>query len=325
MAEQKKCKECVEFRKRAKTYFQERFVTYFTFSVFIMFGLLYVFVPILPRKIIFTCTTMLLSTFVILYISKLLVGKYYYFFKDKDGNIHCHTQKPILISDLGAYCWKQPSGYIAKWDAEEYLVKSAILRIKLGGWLKINRVFADLDKNLTSSTWTAWDYVRIKKKKIEIGTEGGLRISCLEPKQALEIINSFYDMEQLISVAKQSTERKKQIKTLEKQLIMEGYKLLDSQQRLNYLAYSLIKMLAKIYVRHQSMGKSKHARELRVDIERTLVHDVDFLHELKKLYFDRDIDARQVIQNLMKKYKIQEPDDCAIEEQEENLPQAANG
>jgi len=49
---------------------------------------------------------------------KTVIGKYVYYFRDKDWKIHSHTQKPVWMKDIEANCWKTPPQNIAKWNAK---------------------------------------------------------------------------------------------------------------------------------------------------------------------------------------------------------------
>jgi hypothetical protein len=184
-----------------------------------------------------------LILFFLLYLSTRIIGNYVYYFKDKDGNFHCHAQAPVYIPELLRYCCQTPAENAAQWNAEEYLVDGAILRIKLGGWFKKSEVL-----------FNRFGYsIRFKNKLVTISSID-LVLSRLTPERALEIVN-FTSIEGLI------------VKALEKRQLEQ--ELEQAQNLQNDLGIAISCMLSMVTLT-RNVRQSPHARALREVIESML-------------------------------------------------------
>jgi len=238
-------------------------------------------------------------------LPKKIIGKYVYYFKDKNGNVHCHIQAPIWIPSIEAYCWKTPPENVAQWNAEDFKVAGSQLELKFGGWFKKNAVVG-------VKHW----YIRFKNGKIRLGDLGfehaRPKFDDLTPEQALDVINSDYDIIELFQNSLTNCDFQK--------------RFLQAQAVQDDLGLQMFYMLIKIRQRRTSMGRSRHAKELRKDIEQALITMPNIYQKLQNWTMIVSLvkydDARAVFEGLVKQYMPELADQLT---EKEDQKKAANG
>jgi len=313
--EKHKCKQCEEGKSCIKIFQNTRSIKAVIFILLGMAFLLFshhVLSVNLSPTITGTCSIFgfcfgvtAILFFLLTYLPQRIIGNYVYYFKDKDGNVHCHTQKPIWIPALGTHCWKTAPENAVQWNAEDFKVVGSFLRIKLGGWLKRDEVLGG----------KGWD-ISSKKDKIQLGDMGfehaHPKFDNLTPEQALDIVNSKIGIVGLINRALQSCEFESNMR--QAQAVQED------------LGLQMFYMLIKIRQRRDSMGRSRHAKELRKDIEQALMSIPDICQKLRNwkmlVSLVKYDDAVTVIEGLVKRYMPELADQLPEKEPQKK---AANG
>ncbi len=312
MAEEKEkliCKDCKHAESVIEKYKDAQ--TCLTILLFLISLCLIAYQLIIQEPIFWMVMTSLLSLVfavgLILFhiLPKKIIGKYVYFFKDKDGNVHCHIQAPIWIPSLEAHCWKTPPENVAQWNAEDFMVAGSQLELKFGGWFKKNAVVG-------VKHW----YIRFKNGKIRLGDLGfehaRPKFDDLTPEQALDVINSDYDIIELFQNSLTNCDFQK--------------RFLQAQAVQDDLGLQMFYMLIKIRQRRDSMGRSRHAKELRKDIEQALITMPNIYQKLQNWTMIVSLvkydDARAVFEGLVKQYMPELADQLT---EKEDQKKAANG
>lgn len=260
--------------------------------------------------------------FLLKYLPRRIIGSYVYYFKDKYGTIHSHTQRPTWLSEINEHCWETPPEKVVKWNAKDFLVSGPLICVKYGGWFKTPwvapprgsyksqkaKVYTNnddfyndsryFDLHLDDSSMGAVTPVKTIMRKIEMGT-------------IIQLIKNFDKIEHMLSAANSANRREVKIQDLYSEINILKRDLEDSKKAgsiakpiRDRLGYAMIERLVQIH-KNKPMSRSEHARDLRLSIENT-IRDLPDRRQLVESWAEQVEGAQEITAELLDRFDQEE-------------------
>lgn len=128
-------------------------------------------------------------------ISYVIIGTYYYFFYDKDGECHCHTEAPLILYGHAGHSWSNAKYATLTGQEhpteEDFLIAGMVLRVKLGSWLKSHLTFRKSAGSRLHNRESGWVITDRAGDQITFKVaETGLDSMTTRPDVALSFMNN---------------------------------------------------------------------------------------------------------------------------------------